>query len=93
MTEGDNIDLATAFAGAPGRAEIERRRRVAFFLAQCDQEVGVPAGDRLVDSLRDDASFDGWLHKVLRAALASKGRLGARRYRAIWAIKNAMGRA
>jgi hypothetical protein len=91
MNEGDELDLAAATAGATpnNRDAIERRRRVASFLCDSDRELAIPRGDRLVDSLRDDASFDGWVDKVLRAALASKGKLAPRRYRTLWMIKNA----
>jgi hypothetical protein len=94
MTEDAEVDLAAAAVGAmpANRDTIEKRRRMAFFLGECDQELGFPLGDRLVDSLRDDGSFAGWLDKVLRAARASGGRLSARRYRIIWSIKNAMER-
>jgi hypothetical protein len=42
MTEDGEVDLATAFAGVtPGRDTIEKRRRTAFFLCECDREVGI----------------------------------------------------
>jgi hypothetical protein len=91
MNEGE-LDLAAAAAGAtPRRDEIERKRRVAFFVAECDRELGFPEGDRLVDHVRN-GSFDDWIDRVLRAALASGGKLDPRRYRAIWMLKNAMNR-
>ncbi len=84
-------ELASLMASGPpnNREAIERRRRMAFFLAECDRELGFPPGDRLEVHLHD-GSFVDWLDKVLRAALASGGKLDPRRYRAVWTIKNAM---
>jgi hypothetical protein len=92
MNEGAELDLAAAAVGAmPGRDTIEKRRRMAFFLGECDQELGFPLGDRLVDHVRA-GTFDQWIDKVLRAARESGGKLDPRRYRAVRMLKNATNR-
>jgi hypothetical protein len=81
---------ATSAAVWPTRRdEIERKRRVAHYLIQCEELVGLPEEDRSMAHLHEQGWLDDWAEKILRHAMAKPGRLDPRRYRIIWMINNA----
>jgi hypothetical protein len=64
-------------------------RRLHWIIFEAEDALGLRPGGR-ADLDGDEIPMIDRLDEILRSALASKGQLEPRRYRAVWTIKNLM---
>jgi hypothetical protein len=69
--------------------DIDLWRRLHWIIYEAEEVMGLRAGGR-ADFEREEMPLLDRLEEVLRAALASRGKLDPFRYRAVWTIKNLM---
>jgi hypothetical protein len=87
---GDFASSAVAGGPAASRVDNDLRRRLHWVIHEAEKELGLFPEDGRAAYVHEETPLLDRLEKILRTALASKGKLDPFRYRLCWTIKNLM---